>query len=728
VEGVRPLKQVLIRGGGVAVEDVPAPSVGRRSVLVRVAWSCVSVGTESASVAMSALPLYRRALKQPEHARRALEIARNEGLLRTYKRFSGQLAAGIPTGYSAAGVVVEVGNDVRGFRRGDRVACAGAGIANHAELVDVPINLVVPVADELGLDNASTVTLGAIALQGVRRARPMLGEVVGVLGLGILGQLTVQLLHANGCRVVASDLDSERVALAVAHGAEDASRDFAARAHALTDGFGVDAVIVTAATSSSEPMHEAAQACRRKGRVVIVGDVGLELRRSDLYEKELDVLVSTSYGPGRYDTVYELEGHDYPLGYVRWTENRNMAEFLRLLADGAVRLDALPQERYRIEDAETAYAALRGERKPLLVLLEYGGEEAAAARTTRVSMLSPRADRIKVALVGAGSFALGSHVPNLLKLRDRFQLRAVMSRTGATAKAVATRAEAAYATTDLDEVLADAEIDLVLIATRHDLHAAQALAALHADKHVFVEKPLALDETELEEIEAFYMNRDGPLLMTGFNRRFAPPVAHARRLLRTRTTPLVADYRMNAGYLPLDHWTHGPEGGGRNIGEACHVYDLFDALVEGAEVESVAARAIRGDGTRVAANDNFVAAISYADGSVCSLTYTALGHRDHPKERLEIFTDEMVLAIDDYKTLTLAGRGGGWRSRKPQKGHVEELEALAHALRRGGPWPIPLEEQTRAMRIAFAVEAGITGGPGTDSGVRIGGGVRPMAP
>ena len=276
------MKQVLIRGGGVVVEEVPAPTAGARSVLVRVEWSCVSAGTESASVAMSALPLYRRALKQPEHAKRALEIARNEGFARTYKRVRGQLAAGVATGYSAAGVVVDVGAEVDGFSVGDRVACAGAGIANHAELIDVPVNLVVRVPDDVGLDDASTVTLGAIALQGVRRADPKLGDVVGVIGLGIIGQLTVQLLRASCCRVVVTDLDAERVARAVAHGAEDATGDFAERVRGLSDGFGADAVIVTAATSSSAPMHDAAQACRRKGRVVIVGDVGLELRRSDI--------------------------------------------------------------------------------------------------------------------------------------------------------------------------------------------------------------------------------------------------------------------------------------------------------------------------------------------------------------------------------------------------------------------------------------------------------------
>jgi predicted dehydrogenase/threonine dehydrogenase-like Zn-dependent dehydrogenase len=702
------VKQVLIRGGGVAVEDVPAPSASPRSILVRVEHSCVSVGTELSSVRMSGLPLYKRALKQPHHAKRVLEIARNEGFARTYKRVRGMLAAGLPTGYSAAGVVVEVGEEVEGFRAGDRVACAGAGIANHAELIDVPVNLAVRIPDGIDTGTASTVTLGAIALQGVRRVQPTLGESVAVIGLGILGQLAVQLLHASGARVLGSDLDPTRIEKALAHGLAHgigAGDGFPQRVHELTDGFGADAVLITAATESDEVVRQAMQACRRKGRVVLVGDVGLHLQRADMYEKELDFLISTSYGPGRYDDVYELEGQDYPIGYVRWTENRNMEEYLRLLAEGRVSLEGLGQETYPVDEADAAYEALKsGETKPLLVLLAYPEREEAQERTTRLRTLTPTPGRIGVALVGAGGFAQGQHVPNLIRLRDQYELRAVVSRTGANAKAVAARSEAGYATTDLEEVLADDAVDLVLISTRHDTHADLVLRSLEAGKNVFVEKPLALNEVELAAIEAFYADRtDGPLLMTGFNRRFSPAAGRMRELLADRTSPLVANYRMNAGYIPLDHWVHGPEGGGRNIGEACHVYDVFDFLT-GAEETSVQAQAIGAESRHWAANDNFVATIGYADGSVCTLTYTALGHRDHPKERLDVFAGGRVLALDDYKSLSIDGGGSGWRSSTVRKGHREELEALARALREGGPWPIPLEQQLQATRISFAVE------------------------
>ena len=710
------MKQVLVKDGGVVVEEVPAPVAGEGSVLVRVQHSCVSVGTELSSVRMSGLPLYRRALAQPHHAKKVLEVAREQGFARTYKRVRGMLAGGLPTGYSAAGVVVAVGDRVTGFAPGDRVACAGAGIANHAELIDVPVNLAVRIPEGLDTSAAATVTLGAIALQGVRRTAPTLGETVLVLGLGVLGQLTVQLLRASGARVIGTDLDPARVEMALAHGLThgvEPGEDLPTRVAALTDGFGADAAILTAATASSDVVRAAMQACRRKGRVVVVGDVGLDLQRVDMYEKELDLLMSTSYGPGRYDPVYELEGNDYPLGYVRWTENRNMEEYLRLLAEQRVSLEGFGAATYPVDDAPAAFAAISGEERPLLVLIEYPEREHPDARVTRITPLPPRADRIGVALVGAGSFAQAQHLPNLLAQKDTFEIRAVMSRTGAGAKTAAAQAGAAYATTDFDAVLGDEAVDLVLISTRHHLHAELTLRALAAGKHVFVEKPLALTGEELVEIEAFYASHpDGPLLMTGFNRRFSPGVSRLCALLARRTTPIVASYRMNAGYLPPDHWVHGPEGGGRNRGEACHIYDVFDAVV-GAEVEVVTATAIRPASARLRPDDNFVATIRYGDGSVCSLTYTALGSKDYAKERLEVFCDGAVYVLDDYRSLAVSGRkASGWRSTSVRKGHVEELEALGRALREGGPWPISLEEQVRATRVALEVEAAIT----TDAG------------
>jgi predicted dehydrogenase/threonine dehydrogenase-like Zn-dependent dehydrogenase len=706
------MKQVLIQGGRAIVADVPAPHVGPKHVLVRVSHSCISIGTEGASLTTSGMPLYQRALKQPENVKRALAMVRDQGIKRTFDRVTGQLAAGSPTGYSAAGVVVQIGAEVEGFSVRDRVACAGAGVANHAEYIDVPVNLAVKVPDTLDTSIASTVTLGAIAMQGVRRAQPTLGETFVVIGLGVLGQVTAQMLSANGCRVIGVDLDVERVRIAIANGMDlgidPNSEDHVERVLRYTDGLGADGVIVTAATNSNQVISDAMRASRKKGRVVLVGDVGLDLNRADFYKKELDFLISCSYGPGRYDPVYEEGGQDYPLPYVRWTENRNMHAYLELLASGKVRLDRLLRPPIEIERAGDAYEALKGDgEKPLLTLLSYPPRPTDPTRRVELRPATASSRKIRVGLIGASSFAQGMHLPNMVSLRRDYELHAVMSRTGTSARAVATQYSAKYCTTEYDEILNDRDITLVMITTRHDLHGQLVLKALRAGKHTFVEKPLTLSEHELLEIERFYAERpDGPLLMVGFNRRFAPVTHAIQDALRHRTTPLIANYRMNAGFIAKDHWIQGPEGGGRNLGEACHIYDLFTALCGGEHATSVTALAIDPRTKQWGSTDNFVATIKYADGSVCTLTYTALGDKGYPKERMDIFADGRVLVMDDYKSLEIHGgtRTRGWSSKEAKKGQLQELEALADTLLRGKPWPISLAEQIQTTRISFDVE------------------------
>jgi predicted dehydrogenase/threonine dehydrogenase-like Zn-dependent dehydrogenase len=718
------MKQVLIKDGGVIVDEVPAPEAGPKNILVQVEYSCISAGTEMAGVALSGMPLYRRALKQPENVKRVLDMMRDQGVKRTIDRVRGKLAAGSPTGYSAAGRVIAVGAEVEGFDVGDRVACAGAGIANHAEVIDVPVNLAVHIPEDLSTSVASTVTLGSIALQGVRRANPTLGETVVVVGLGILGQITAQLLQANGCRVIGVDLAADRVALALKngmqHGLDPQAEDYVAQVSRLTDGFGADAAIVTAATPSDEVISQAFQSCRRKGRVVLVGDVGLHLKRPDIYAKELDFLVSTSYGPGRYDPSYEEGGQDYPLPYVRWTENRNMQAYLELLAAGTINIDAMIGASYPLEKAGEAYSGLASpDRKDLIVLLEYPPRDERESRKV-VLRTAPAAkqEAIRVGLAGAGGFAQGMHLPNIVKLRKQYALQAVMSRTGANAKAVATQYEAAYATTDYEALLADEAIDLVMITTRHDLHGTMVLKALRAGKNVFVEKPLALTEAELAEVEQFYrgLPADGaPLLMTGFNRRFSPAMSAAKQALAGRTTPLIANYRMNAGFIPPDHWVQTAEGGGRNLGEACHIYDTFRALV-GAPVSAVSAAAAQPKGKQWKRNDNFVVNLTYADGSLCTLTYTAFGAREHAKERMDVFADGKVIELDDYKAVRVAGtKKGEWSAASSQKGQFEELVELAEALKGARPWPISLEEQLETSRVALKVEQQIRASGSGDS-------------
>jgi predicted dehydrogenase/threonine dehydrogenase-like Zn-dependent dehydrogenase len=719
------MKQVLVGGGKAWAAEVPAPQVSPGSVLVRVERSCISVGTELAGLRMSALPLYQRARRQPENVKRVLAMIQEQGLATTLERVRGKLSAGSATGYSAAGCVVAVGSDVEGFALGERVACAGAGIANHAEFIDVPVNLAVRVPEAVTMAHACTVTLGAIALQGVRRTAPTLGETVVVVGLGILGQLTVQMLAANGCRVVGVDVDAARIELARANGLHEgidaSSENYVARIGLLTAGFGADAVVVTAASASNDIINEAMRAARKKGRIVLVGDVGLALNRADLYPKELDFLVSTSYGPGRYDPHYEEGGNDYPLAYVRWTENRNMQAYIGLLAEGKVKLDNLISESFEVDRAGEAYAALQGEgTRPMMVLLDYPRRADPAQRKVALPSprVAPRAGALRVGLVGASSFAQGMHLPNMQRLRDRFTLHAVMSRTGANARAVGQQHGARYCTSDLDELLADADIDLVMITTRHDQHGSAVLRALQAGKHVFVEKPLTLDATDLDRIESFYRERpDGPLLMVGYNRRFAPAVTYLRAALQRRSTPLIVNYRMNAGFIASDHWVHGPEGGGRNLGEACHVYDLFAALVGDVPDRSVHAVAAQPANERWARNDNFVATISYSDGSACSLTYTALGDKSHPKERMDVYADGCVFTLDDYKSASVAGGRNlkPWSSSSPQKGQFEELVALSDALRGAAPWPIDLVSLLRTSRISFEVEQQINQQPESHS-------------
>jgi predicted dehydrogenase/threonine dehydrogenase-like Zn-dependent dehydrogenase len=705
------MRQVIVRGGEAAVEEIPAPAAAPGRILVRTRASCISVGTELSGLKAQLDPLWRRALKNPDKVLRAVRMMAERGVGQTMRVVQDAQGAGIAAGYSAAGEVIEVGEGVGEFAPGDRVACAGAGYAMHADVISVPTNLAVHVPETVSLKAASTVTLGAIALQGLRRLQPTLGETFVVLGLGILGQITVQLLKANGCRVIGLDLDPARVERAQRLGAD------AGLANAqgvpldamlrLTGGTGADGVVVTAAAADPTLLDTAFAMCRRKGRVVLVGDVPISIDRAAIYRNELEFLISTSYGPGRYDPAYEEQGLDYPIGYVRWTETRNMRAYLDLLAAGRVEAEALIDAEYDVAEAGAAYRSLSapGPRRPLAVVLTYGDGAAPLSRKVATRKASAEPTEVNVALVGASAFARSVHLPNLESLKGRFRLHAVCSGMGHHANELAVSRGADYATTSLEEILGDAKVRLVLIAGRHNQHAGQALAALEAGKHVLVEKPLALEEGELAAIEQHFSVSDGggPLLLTGFNRRFSPAIRAIQQRLAKRTGPLVVSYRMNAGHIPHTHWTQGPEGGGRNIGEACHIYDLFTALT-GARAARIGAHAIgRVDG-RTSRNENFSATIAFDDGSLANLVYTSLGSPGWPKETMEIYCDGQVLALDDYRSATAAGEKSPLWQGGQDKGHLAELVALADALRDGGEWPIPLWQQLQATRISFEVE------------------------
>jgi predicted dehydrogenase/threonine dehydrogenase-like Zn-dependent dehydrogenase len=712
------MKQVLLSQAGIEVRDVPAPQVEPGAVLVRTSASCISVGTELSGVRARNLPLWKRALRRPDQVRQVVEMVRTQGFARTREAVRSHLGQAQPMGYSLSGTVVATGEGVTDIFPGERVACAGAQAAFHAEYVCVPRNLVVPVPAGVGDEAASTVALGAIALHGIRRAEPTMGETFVVVGLGVLGQLTVRLLKASGIRTIGADFDATRVAQARAHGL-DLALDRAAEAGTeeqvarLTGGLGADAVIVTAAASSDELLGAALRMCRRKGRVVLVGDVPITFDRADLYAKEIDFRISSSYGPGRYDRNYEERGLDYPAGYVRWTENRNMQAYLGLLADSALRIDDLVATHYPISDAGAAYAALQGDTKdkPLTVVLTYPvhAEERPTQRIANPVLATGREGAVRLAIIGAGGFARGTLLPIVKSELDRFSLKSVCSRQGHSAMAVARQFGASEATTDFDGVLANPDVDAVLIATRHQHHAQMVLQALRAGKHVFVEKPLCLNQSELDGIAAFF--KDGieskPLLMTGFNRRFSRYAAAIGEATAARSNPMMIDYRVNAGYLPEDSWVHGPEGGGRNIGEACHFYDFFVALT-GATAETIEAVALRPSTSYYSCTDNFIATFGFSDGSVAKLTYTALGAASFPKEQCEVYADGQIYSIDDFKRFSSSdGKSPKLTTTMPEKGHREELVAFADAIRQGGAWPIPLWQQIEAMRMAFAVESRI---------------------
>jgi len=654
------VKQVFIRQGKAMAEDVAAPEVSADTILVQVMSSCISVGTEMSGVLTSGTPLWKRAIQQPEQVKVVLEKIASEGLLRAKDAVSRKLAEGMAPGYSAAGVVLEVGTRISDIKPGDRVACAGAGIASHAEIIRVPRNLAVPVPDGLAFTEASTVTLGAIALQGVRRASPTLGESFIVIGLGILGQMTCQMLKANGCRVVGTDLDRNRIQMALDNGLDVGVHPDDGNAvdqvFRLTEGIGADGVIVTAATPSDEVLSTAFKMCRKKGRVVLVGDVGLNIKRTDIYQKELDFFISTSYGPGRYDRTYEEEGAEYPVAYVRWTENRNMHEYLRQVASGYIRLSNLISDIYDISDVSKAYESLKSSAsKPMMLLLKYPQEVQAISAINRIipNPVSPSAEKgaIRIAVVGAGGFAKGMHLPNIKALPEMYHLQAIVSGSGSNAKNTASQFGADFSSTDYSYVLESPDVDAILICTRHNLHGDMVLQALTAGKHVFVEKPLAVSQEELNKIVRFYdeYTEKAPVLMTGFNRRFSPHAVAIKTVLERRSNPMIINYRMNAGYIPLDHWVHSNEGGGRNIGEGCHIYDLFTHFT-GSRVLEVSAQSIHPSTSHYSNRDNFVATMSFEDGSVATLTYTALGHKSHPKESVEIFVDGKVLSINDYIT------------------------------------------------------------------------------
>ncbi|HEV2860194.1 MAG TPA: bi-domain-containing oxidoreductase [Pyrinomonadaceae bacterium] len=716
------MKQILQnrRTGLVEVAEVPAPSARRGRLLVRTGASLISAGTERAAVGQNKKGLIGRALEQPELVGKVVRRAREEGLASAVGAVRAKLEESVALGYSAAGVVEEVGEEVEGFRRGDRVACAGVGYASHAELLSVPRNLCVRVPDRVGFDEAAYSTLGAIALQGVRLAAPTLGESIVVIGLGLLGQLASQLLRANGCRVYGVDLDASKVELAGRLGAEGGCAPDAEAARKIsewTKGRGADAVLITAATESSQPVELAGEVSRLRGRVVVVGQVGMDVPRDVYFRRELSLQVSMSYGPGRYDPEYEERGRDYPLPYVRWTEGRNLEAFLDLVAAGAVDVKSLTTHRFPVDEGARAYGLITGEAgEPYLgVLLEYdtAREVRRGAGAVDERRAVETASTARVGLIGAGGYATGVLVPHFKAAGA--ELRAVASASGVSALNAGRRFGFERVAEGAEEIFNDAKVNLVVVATRHDTHAELARRALETGRHVFVEKPLALTEEELEGVlEA--AGRGRGLLMVGFNRRFSPLARKAKEFFSERRGPLSFVYRVNAGRVPREHWTQDPrEGGGRLIGEVCHFVDLMQFWA-GSAPARVYAESVRGGGAQAVDEDSLMLTLGFADGSNGVVAYVAEGDKSLPKERVEIFGGGRAFVLEDFRSATMhvGGREEKTRPRAQDKGQAEQARAVCAAVTGRGPAPIPLEELAATTRATFRALESLRAGRALD--------------
>jgi len=719
------MRQIFLEKGNAIVKEVCQPLLDEFSVLVSVHYSFISSGTEVATIQNSKKSTFFSNV--PQKIKKVLESVASNGIEGTKALIRGKLKGNIQTlGYSCSGEVIAVGKQIKNIRSGDYVACAGAGLANHADMVSVPEHLVVKIGDKKHLKTASLTTIGSIALQGLRRARPQIGETVCVIGLGLLGQITVQLAKRSGCRVIGIDLMPERIELAqrlgasvALHAAQDEIKkeiDF------LTAHHGVDSTIITAASESDAIVQQAMEVTRKKGRVVLVGDVGLNLQRSPFYKKEIDFLISCSYGPGRYDNKYEREGKDYPYAFVRWTENRNMSAFVDLIERGQIDIDSLIAHEVSLADIGKAYELLKCQ-KGLGVILNYHQKEltkdsehtkSGTRRGDNITFKPATRSATRVGIVGAGGFAKVKLMPIVSKL-DGVTINAVVDADVSNAMNASKLYGGAKALVN-DEQLFDKDlVDAVVIASPHKFHCSQIINAMRNGKAVFCEKPMVTDFDQLQKLMTFLSTQSSVPLCVDFNRSFAPYIQKIKRVIKKRATPLVIQYRMNAGYIPADHWVQTEVGAGRIIGEACHIFDLFCFLTE-SKPSSVSVESINPVQDDLFPTDNFSAQISFRDGSICSLLYTALGDARLGKERMEVFFDGKSIVMDDYKELLGFGlpRSFNEKTRSPDKGHAQLLKTFFGSIQQKTfvP-PISLERLYQVTKLSLIIDMLACEGGGT---------------
>jgi predicted dehydrogenase len=706
-----------VRSGEVRSHEVPQPELRPGGILVRTAFSAISAGTELAHREQVEKSLLGKALARPDLVRQVVDLARTAGIKAAYQKVQSRLDMLAPLGYSCAGVVIAAGQGTQEFQPGDRVACAGAGYASHCEVNFVPRNLAVHVPDEVSLEAAALSAIGAIALQGFRQSQAVLGEVVAVIGAGLVGALTIQLAKAAGCRVIAIDRDLQRVESARQFGADlalaSSDRDLSARVQEFAR-YGADVAIITAASPSPEPVELAASLSRDRGRIVVVGTVDLGVSRKAMYMKELSLVLSRSYGPGRYDSEYEEEGRDYPVGHVRWTEKRNMEAFLDLLASGAIRVSPFLERRCPVDQGSAAYDELKNG-GAYTILLEYPSRGILSMPAVPAAGSQPRraaaGGQLRVSCIGAGTFARAVLFPALRKTRG-VALHSVATASGVASESARLLFGFARAVPTA-ELLQDKDADAVFVLSRNDSHARYVVAALAHHKSVLVEKPLAINREQLDEIRFAYQaemeKSTAPFLMVGYNRRFAPFTEKVKQLFAGRQEPMVVQIRVNAGYLPHNHWMQqSASGGGRILGELCHFVDWARCVVD-RRLLSVSADALP-DGARYN-RDNVVAILKFQDGSMANIAYLANGDRSVPKEQFEVFCEGKVARIDDFRRLELARDGKMHRSKaRRDKGHEREIAATLEAIRQGSPSPVPFEELLEVSEATIAIEEAIGSG------------------
>jgi predicted dehydrogenase/threonine dehydrogenase-like Zn-dependent dehydrogenase len=701
-----------LRNGEISAHEVPAPELRKGSILVRTAYSAISAGTERAKNEISKQSLLGKAFSRPDLVAQVVDFARNNGIKAAYHKVHSRLQTLSPMGYSCSGRVLAVGEGVTEFQINDQVACAGAGLANHSEINCVPCNLAIKIPASVSLESACLTTIGAIAVQGLRQSRAALGETVVVIGVGLVGVLTIQLARSAGCRVVAVDQNEERAAGASRFGADlslaSSTPNLASKIRHFSR-YGADVVIVTAATKSAEPLELAAELCRDRARIVVVGGVGMDISRRNMYEKELELVMSRSYGPGRYDGSYEEDGHDYPIGYVRWTEKRNMEAFLDLMASGAIDVSALLQHRYSVDHAARAYAELNSSDRYTAIIAYPDAPAVEKPRLARAVVVSRAAkETLRVGCIGAGAFARDVVFANLKAAGAK--LEAVGSASGISAEAARAKFGFARAQTP-SEIIADPDLDALFITTPHLSHAQYAIEGIHRAKAVFVEKPLAANREQLLSIVTAYADicdrARQPFLMVGFNRRFAAASGKIRNFFSGRREPMMIHIRINAGVLSPEHWLQDAVQGGRITGELCHFVDWARSIA-GTEITSVRASALP-DGPPYR-QDNVAVILAFADGSIANLLYLANGDSAVGKECYEVFCEGSVARLENFRTLELARKGKLKRDKLQQdKGHRNQFIATLKGML-SGQSPIPFPELVEVTNATFCITEALSTG------------------